>query len=56
MGFFFPMTKMFSILKSITYPNDNQVVWVGYSILKIQYQMIRLLINYQKIKNRLVGY
>jgi hypothetical protein len=45
-----------SILESITYLDDNQVIWIGHEILKIQYHTIRLLINYHKINNWLVGY
>jgi hypothetical protein len=36
--------------------DDNWVIKVSYQIFKIQYQALINLINYQKIKNQLIGY
>lgn len=34
---------MFNVLKLISYMDENQVIQVGYKIVKIQYQIVRLL-------------
>ncbi len=34
---------MFNVFKLIIYMDENQVIQVGYKIVKIQYQIVRLL-------------
>jgi hypothetical protein len=35
--------KLFNVLKLITYMDENQVIQVGYKIVKIQYHIVLLL-------------